>query len=229
MFRLWLILSILNASTLALQIMMSKDSGVIAMGSSTDIWFKIVSNHDEISQWASPGSIVKLDFNLTNEMSWAIELVNRSLEFSIEDVQWSREKAITLEAVVIGVDTLNVTPKVFDTNGDLLWQNVSTSFPIRAVLADRTLTDIFTVIMISMIIVNTVNMGKDYPIETLHWSIYKSVLFYVRGSTGHTNHQGGFQTTHWTSRWVLVPICHHATSNNNPIGISYFQSQESVF
>ena len=154
---LWIFLCALG-SVQSLQVV-SKDEGVLPMGLVHEMFFKVLLDHQEISSWQS-GRTIRIDFNLTNERSWAIELLNSTLEFTLEDVQWSREKSIFLEAKVIGVDSLNVTSKIIDMAGEVLWSNVSASFPISAVLADRTLNDIFTIIMISMIIVNTVNMGK---------------------------------------------------------------------
>ena len=156
---LWIFIAASSSSAYSLQVV-TKDEGVLAMGLVHEMSFKVLLDHQEISSWQSDRTL-RLDFHLTNERSWAIELLNRTLEFTMEDVQWSREKSILLEAKVIGVDILNVTSKVLDMDGEVIWSNdVSTSFPISAVLADRTLSDIFTIIMISMIIVNTVNMGK---------------------------------------------------------------------
>ena len=82
-----------------------KDEAVIPMGSITHLDFKVGLNHQEISTWKED-ELVKLDFNLTNENSWALSLVNVSLEFSLEDILWSRTKPILVKALVIGVDTL---------------------------------------------------------------------------------------------------------------------------
>ena len=202
---IWILLS---GSAHSLQII-SKDEGVLPMGQTHEMSFKVLLDHQEISEWQS-GRTVQLDFNLTNERSWAVELLNETLEFTLEDVQWSLEKSIYLEAIVIGVDALNVTPKIMGMDGEMVWTNVSTSFPISAVLADRTLNDIFTVIMISMIIVNTVNMGEfeftseDYTLEILN----------SRGPIGFTNYQRSFQAAYRAHRGICLSICHHAFGNS---------------
>ena len=60
-------------------------------------------------------------------------------------------------------------PHIYHKNGTLvkMLNASSTTFPISAVLADRTLNDIFTIIMISMIIVNTVNMGGQLDLHII--------------------------------------------------------------
>ena len=189
--------------TLALLLMMSvprssrsleiicQDEAVIPMGSITHLDFKVGLNHQEMSTWKED-ELVKLDFNLTNDNSWALELMNASLEFSLEDILWSRSKPIFVKALVIGVDTLEVTPHLYHKNGTLIKRNASspTTFAISAVLADRTLNDIFTIIMISMIIVNTVNMGGQLDLHIIK-EVFKRPVGPIVG---------------FTSQFVIMPL-----------------------
>ena len=169
-----------------------QDEAVIPMGSITHLNFKVGLNHQEISAWKE-NELVVLNFNLTDANSWALELLNASLEFSIEDILWSRSKLLSVKALVIGVDNLEVTALVYDqTTGKATGKNTNntTIFPISAVLADRTLNDIFTIIMISMIIVNTVNMGGQLDLHIIK-EVFKRPVGPIVG---------------FTSQFVIMPL-----------------------
>ena len=170
-----------------------QDEAVIPMGSITHLNFKVGLNHQEISAWKE-NELVVLNFNLTDANSWALELLNASLEFSIEDILWSRSKLLSVKALVIGVDNLEVTALVYDqTTGKTTTgknTNNTTIFPISAVLADRTLNDIFTIIMISMIIVNTVNMGGQLDLHIIK-EVFKRPVGPIVG---------------FTSQFVIMPL-----------------------
>ena len=170
-----------------------QDEAVIPMGSITHLNFKVGLNHQEISTWKE-NELVVLNFNLTDANSWALELLNASLEFSIEDILWSRSKLLSVKALVIGVDNLEVTALVYDqTTGKTTTgknTNNTTIFPISAVLADRTLNDIFTIIMISMIIVNTVNMGGQLDLHIIK-EVFKRPVGPIVG---------------FTSQFVIMPL-----------------------
>ena len=133
----------------------------LAMGSIGTVDFKITLNHEEEESWKA-GHKVRLAFNLTNTRSWALTLLNRTIDFSLEDMQWNREKVLMIQADVIGVDALNVTSEIVDSESKSVEESPlkEESIPLQAILADRTLNTLFTVIMLVMIIVNTVNVSS---------------------------------------------------------------------
>lgn len=134
-----------------------QDPGPIAMNSVQEVHMKIVVPYDELETWDKP-NIVRLDFNLTDDKSWALDLLNNSLEFTYEDMLWSKEKSILVQAHVIGVDTMNITSVVLDPEQKIVSRNdTALSVSLSAILGDRTLNTLFTVIMMVMIIINTGN------------------------------------------------------------------------
>ncbi len=134
-----------------------KDPGPIAMGSVHSVFFRVIMDvHEELS-WNASLPPIQLQFNLTNDKSWAFTLLNQSIEFSYDDMLWSREKALMLQANVIGFDSINVTSAGIDT----------LQVPLKAILADRTLNTLFTVVMLAMIVINTVNMGGQLDLAII--------------------------------------------------------------
>ena len=133
----------------------------LAMGSIGTVDFKITLNHEEEESWKA-GHKIRLAFNLTNTRSWALTLLNTTIDFSLEDMQWNREKVLMIQADVIGVDALNVTSEIVDSESKSVEESPlkEESIPLQAILADRTLNTLFTVIMMVMIIVNTVNVSS---------------------------------------------------------------------
>ena len=93
-----------------------KDPGLIPMGQKAEIKIKINLNYTEIEEWDNNPRKVKLNFTLTDEKSWAINLINNSLEFLYEEMLWNKEKSLLLESIVIGTDSLNVTSMTVDQN-----------------------------------------------------------------------------------------------------------------
>ena len=93
-----------------------KDPGLIPMGQKAEIKIKINLNYTEIEEWDNNPRSVKLNFYLTDEKSWAINLINNSLEFLYEEMLWNKEKSLLLESIVIGTDSLNVTSMTVDQN-----------------------------------------------------------------------------------------------------------------
>ena len=93
-----------------------KEPGLIPMGQKAEIKIKINLNYTEIEEWDNNPRKVKLNFTLTDEKSWAINLINNSLEFLYEEMLWNKEKSLLLESIVIGTDSLNVTSMTVDQN-----------------------------------------------------------------------------------------------------------------
>ena len=93
-----------------------KDPGLIPMGQKAEIKIKINLNYTEIEEWDNNPRSVKLNFYLTDEKSWAINLINNSLEFLYEEMLWNKEKSLLLESIVIGTDSLYVTSMTVDQN-----------------------------------------------------------------------------------------------------------------
>lgn len=144
-----------------------KDPESIAMGSTQSIKFKVVLNFSEEEIWNRDNS-VRLHFNLTNAKSWAMTVLNESLDFTFDDMLWSNEKSLYIHAHVIGVDALNVSSSVVDSEGNLVRKSDNVlNAPVKAILADRTLNNLFTIVMLVMIVVNTVNMGGQLDLEII--------------------------------------------------------------
>lgn len=135
------------------------------MGSIHPVNFRVVMTYIEEGAW-NKDVVVRLAFNLTNEASWALEVMNRSLDFSYEEMLWSQEKSLMMKTNVIGFDVLNITSSVLESGQ---WKSNATAMtlPINVILADRTLNTLFTIIMMVMIIINTVNMGGQLDLQII--------------------------------------------------------------
>lgn len=135
------------------------------MGSIHPVKFRVVMDYIEEETWDKE-LVVRLDFNLTNEASWAMEVMNTSLDFSYEEMLWSHEKSLMVKTNVIGFDVLNITSSVLESG---LWKSndVAMTLPLNVILADRTLNTLFTIIMMVMIIINTVNMGGQLDLQII--------------------------------------------------------------
>ena len=142
-----------------------KNSGDLPMGSIHPVNFRVVMTYIEEGAW-NKDVVVRLAFNLTNEASWALEVMNRSLDFSYEEMLWSQEKSLMMKTNVIGFDVLNITSSVLESGQ---WKSNATAMtlPINVILADRTLNTLFTIIMMVMIIINTVNMGGQLDLQII--------------------------------------------------------------
>ena len=135
----------------------------------------------EVNDWAlsqpeednwRPDQRIVLYLNLTDEKSWAIELKNQSLVFTLEEMQWNKEKSFLLEGKVIGTNVLNATSKIFDENKEIISKNftitrATASMPLSVIIADRKMNTLFTVIMMAMIIFNTINMGGQLDLQII--------------------------------------------------------------
>ena len=157
---LLLLLPCVTMTSLAYEVKI-KDPGPIAMNSQQEIKCKIDLDFQETESW-DVDTQVELVFKLTNDKSWALEVLNESLTFGYEDMLWSQWKSLHLHAHVIGVDVLNITSKI--NNGKSQFHQ---SLEVKVVLADRTLADIFMAIMYTMIIINTVNMGGQLDLKVV--------------------------------------------------------------
>ena len=137
------------------------------MGAIQEIRCKISLSQPEEDNWR-PDQRLVLYFNLTDETSWAIELKNQSLEFTLEEMQWNKEKSFFIEGKVIGTDVLNTTSKIF-VEDEEIFKNFTTtaSLPLSVIIADRKMNTLFTVIMMAMIIFNTINMGGQLDLQII--------------------------------------------------------------
>jgi len=95
--------------------------------------------------------------NLTDKKSWAVRLDNQSLTFDYKDIRRSAKKSLILHGDIIGIDELKLWH-----NDDLLHTQT-----IYVILSDATLNNIFTLVMIIMVLVNTINMGAQLDLEII--------------------------------------------------------------
>lgn len=93
--------------------------------------------------------------------TWAVEIINKSFVFTYDDIKLSRAKQLVLEGKIIGVEKLNL----------FIDSNLTSSSTVYVIVNEATLNDIFTLILIIMVVVNTVNMGAQLDLE-----IVKAVL-----------------------------------------------------
>ncbi len=160
------LLLILARSSFGYEVIVT-DPEPVPMWSTNTVSFRVKMDLAEQTSWTEDVS-VKLKFNLTNEASWALEVLNESLSFSYEDMLWSKKHQLHLEAHVIGVDSLNVTSEVVRSGFGIVSKNeTAMAVPVTAILADRTLNNLFTGIMMTMIIINTVNMGGQLDLHII--------------------------------------------------------------
>lgn len=95
--------------------------------------------------------------NLTNENSWAVRLLNDSISFTYQDRRRSSKKSLIVQGDIIGIDELNLWH-----NDDLLHTET-----IFVIMNDPTLNQIFTMVMIAMVLVNTINMGAQLDLQII--------------------------------------------------------------
>jgi len=100
---------------------------------------------------------VVIKANLTNENSWAVKLLNESMSFSYQERRRSSKKSIMVQGDIIGMDELKLWH-----NDDLLHSEM-----IYVIMNDPTLNNIFTLVMIIMVLVNTINMGAQLDLEII--------------------------------------------------------------
>ena len=146
-----------------------RDAGIIPMGAIQEVRCKISLSQHEEDNW-QPEQRIVLYLNLTDEKSWAIELKNQSLEFTLEEMQWNKEKSFLLEGKVIGTNVLNATSKIFVEDEEIVSSKyiaATASMPLSVIIADRKMNTLFTVIMMAMIIFNTINMGGQLDLQII--------------------------------------------------------------
>ena len=163
-FNLFAILCSIISSIAAYEIMLH-DPGAIPMGEISEIKCKLIINSTEKEKWKRNQRIV-LYFNLTDESSWAINLMNDSLEFTLDDAK--TEKSIFIEGKIIGTNVLNATSKNFVEDFEVFVnKSATTSIALSVVLSDHTMNTLFTVIMMAMVIFNTFNMGGQLELQII--------------------------------------------------------------
>jgi hypothetical protein len=144
-----------------------KEFEPIAMGTVQQINLKVSLSYQEEDTW-DKNHKVRLNFTLTDKSSWALQLLNESLTFAYNDMLWSQEKGLSIEAKVIGVDSMNITSVILNEANKVISHNdTATEVKLIAVLGDRTLNNLFTIIMMAMIIINTVNMGGQLDLQII--------------------------------------------------------------
>ena len=97
-------------------------------------------------------------------------LKNQSLEFTLEEMQWNKEKSFLLEGKVIGTNVLNATSKIIVEDEEIVSSKyiaATASMPLSVIIADRKMNTLFTVIMMAMIIFNTINMGGQLDLQII--------------------------------------------------------------
>ena len=86
-----------------------------------------------------------------NHLIWNFDRKSRCLcllDFTFEDIIWGREKSLWIKAHVIGVDILNITSTIVDeTTGKMLKQGIHVNSEIHAIIGDRMLNNLFTVVI----------------------------------------------------------------------------------
>jgi len=100
---------------------------------------------------------VVITANLTDQNSWAVRILNESISFSYQDRRRSSKQSIFVQGDIIGLDVINLW-----YNNDLLHTE-----KIYVIMNDPTMNNLFTLIMIIMVLVNTINMGAQLDLEII--------------------------------------------------------------
>ena len=138
----------------------------LPMGDHPNIKVKVKLEKNEEDQWPED-HVVKLNFSLTDQSSWAVSLMNTSLEFSYQDMEFSVEKSLAINAVIIGTNKLNITAFTIDENGTETPRDESKVIDLEVIVGDRTLQNLFTIIMTIMVTINSVNMGGQLDLQVI--------------------------------------------------------------
>lgn len=103
--------------------------------------------------------------NLSDAGSWAVAVLNASLNFTHEDIRRSFPKGLDLYGEIIGYNNLTLW-----AGGRLL-----ASREVYVVVHDKTLSDVFMLVLTLMVLVNTINMGAKLDLDIIREVFRKPV------------------------------------------------------
>ena len=159
-------LTILISINFVASFLIETDYEQLPMGAHPNIKVKVKLEKNEEDQWPE-NHVVKLNFSLIDKSSWAVSLLNTSLEFSYQDMEFSVEKSLTINAVIIGTNQLNITASTIDEIDKVTPRDESKVISLEVVVGDRTLQNLFTIIMTIMVTINSVNMGGQLDLQVI--------------------------------------------------------------
>ena len=159
-------LAILISINFVSPFLIETDYEQLPMGAHPNIKVKVKLEKHEEDQWPE-NHVVKLNFSLIDKSSWAVSLLNTSLEFSYQDMEFSVEKSLAINAVIIGTNQLNITASTIDENDKETQREESKVIDLEVVVGDRTLQNLFTIIMTIMVTINSVNMGGQLDLQVI--------------------------------------------------------------
>jgi len=94
---------------------------------------------------------------LTNEETWAVRLLNDTVTFSYKDIRRSTKKSLIVQGNIIGINELELWYK----------EELLQTDKIFVIMSDATLNQIFTMVMVVMVLVNTINMGAQLDLQII--------------------------------------------------------------
>ena len=159
-------LTILLSINVVASFLIETDYEQLPMGAHPNIKVKVKLEKNEEDHWPE-NQEVKLNFSLLDKSSWAISMLNTTLNFSYQDMEFSVEKSLAINAVIIGTNQLNITASTIDGNGNETPRIESKIIDLEVIVGDRTLQNLFTIIMTIMVTINSVNMGGQLDLQVI--------------------------------------------------------------
>jgi len=133
----------------------------IPMYSTQDLSFKLQIEEEDGSIKNITKDGVKVDLKIQNPEAWAVKIESsETLIFYKDEIRKSKE--VRLRGDILGVEVLEFWINERNVHNETIY----------VIMADRTLNDLFTLIMILMVVVNTINMGAQLDIEVIK-SVFK--------------------------------------------------------